>query len=55
VTTLYLEDDRYDELCAKLAGVDWISLERPRHAVDYEGIQLVLNRRVLEEHLDYHR
>jgi hypothetical protein len=55
VTTMYLEDERYDELCANLAEVDWVSLERPRHAGDYEGIQLVLNGRVLEEHLDYHR
>jgi hypothetical protein len=30
-------------------------VEGPRHDRDYEGMQLVLNGRVLEEHLDYHR
>jgi hypothetical protein len=54
VTTMYLEDDRYAELVAKLSGVDWLSLEGPRHDRDYDGTQLVLNGRVLEEHVDYH-
>jgi hypothetical protein len=54
VTTMYLEDDRYAELVAKLRGVDWISLEGPRGRRDYDGMQLVVNGRVLEEHLDYH-
>ena len=54
VTTMYLEDDRYAELVAKLRGVDWVSLEGPRGRRDYDGMQLVVNGRVLEEHLDYH-
>jgi len=54
VTTMYLDDDRYAELVAKLDGVDWLSLEAPRRRRDYEGLQLVLNGRVLEEHVDYH-
>jgi hypothetical protein len=54
VTTGYLDDDRYEELVAKLQGVDWVSLAGPRHDHEYEGMQLVVNGRVLEEHLDYH-
>ena len=54
VTTAYLPDERYDELRAKLAGVDWVSLEGPRHRRDYDGTQLTLNGRVLEEHVDFH-
>jgi hypothetical protein len=54
VTTMYLDDERYAELVAKLRGVDWLSLEGPRHDREYEGTQLVLNGRVLEEHIDYH-
>jgi hypothetical protein len=54
VTTMYLDDDRYAELAEKLRGVDWLSLEGPRHDREYEGMQLVLNGRVLEEHVDYH-
>jgi hypothetical protein len=54
VTTMYLDDDRYSELVEKLRGVDWLSLEGPRHDRQYEGMQLVLNGRVLEEHVDYH-
>jgi hypothetical protein len=54
VTTMYLDDDRYAELVAKLRGVDWLSLEGPRGQRDYDGMQLVLNGRVLEEHVDYH-
>jgi hypothetical protein len=51
---MYLEDDRYAELVEKLRGVDWLSLEGPRHDREYEGMQLVLKGRVLEEHVDYH-
>jgi hypothetical protein len=54
VTTMYLEDERYDELRGKLRNVDWVSLEGPRHARDYDGMQLILNGRVLEEHVDFH-
>src|SRR5207244_11834527 len=54
VTTMYLEDERYEELSAKLVSVDWVSLEGPRHDREYEGTQLKLNGRVLEEHVDYH-
>lgn len=54
VTTMYLPDDRYAELAAKLRGTTWLSLEGPRHARDYDGMQLVLDGRVLEEHVDYH-
>jgi hypothetical protein len=54
VTTMYLDDDRYAELVAKLRGVDWLSLEGPRGQRDYDGMQLVLNGRVLEEHVDFH-
>jgi hypothetical protein len=54
VTTMYLDDDRYAELVEKLRGVDWLSLEGPRGRRDYDGMQLVLNGRVLEEHVDYH-
>jgi hypothetical protein len=54
VTTMYLPDDRYAELVEKLRGTTWLSLEGPRHARDYEGMQLVLDGRVLEEHVDYH-
>ena len=54
VTTMYLDDDRYAKLAEKLRGVDWLSLEGPRGRRDYDGMQLVLNGRVLEEHLDYH-
>ena len=54
VTTMYLDDDRYAELVEKLRGVDWLSLEGPRHDREYEGMQLVLNGRILEEHVDYH-
>ena len=54
VTTMYLPDGRYELLCEKLAGVDWVSLEWPRHDHDYEGMQLSLNGRVLEEHVDFH-
>ena len=54
VTTMYLDDDRYAALVEKLRGVDWLSLEGPRHDRDYDGMQLVLNGRVLEEHVDYH-
>ena len=35
-------------------GVDWLSLEGPRGRRDYDGMQLVVNGRVLEEHVDYH-
>jgi hypothetical protein len=54
VTTMYLDDERYAELAEKLRGVTWLSLEGPRHARDYDGMQLVLDGRVLEEHVDYH-
>jgi hypothetical protein len=54
VTTMYLDDDRYAELAEKLSGTTWLSLEGPRHARDYEGMQLVLDGRVLEEHIDFH-
>jgi hypothetical protein len=54
VTTMYLDDERYAELVEKLRGVTWLSLEGPRHARDYEGMQLVLDGRILEEHVDYH-
>jgi hypothetical protein len=54
VTTAYLPDDRYAELVEKLRGTTWLSLEGPRHARDYDGMQLVLDGRVLEEHVDYH-
>jgi hypothetical protein len=54
VTTMYLEDDRYAELVERLGRATWLSLERPRDARDYDGVQLVLNGRVLEEHVDYH-
>jgi hypothetical protein len=54
VTTMYLDDERYDELVEKLRGVTWLSLEGPRRARDYEGMQLVLDGRVLEEHVDFH-
>jgi hypothetical protein len=54
VTTMYLDDDRYRELSEKLRGVTWLSLEGPRHARGYEGMQLVLDGRILEEHVDYH-
>jgi len=54
VTTMYLPDDRYAELVEKLRGTTWLSLEGPRHARDYDGMQLVLDGRVLEEHVDYH-
>jgi hypothetical protein len=54
VTTMYLPDDRYSELAEKLRGTTWLSLEGPRHARDYDGMQLVLDGRVLEEHVDYH-
>jgi len=54
VTTMYLPDDRYAELVEKLRGTTWLSLEGPRHARAYDGMQLVLDGRVLEEHVDYH-
>jgi len=54
VTTMYLADDRYEELVEKLRGTTWLSLEGPRHARDYDGMQLVLDGRVLEEHVDFH-
>jgi hypothetical protein len=54
VTTMYLDDERYAELVEKLRDVDWVSLEGPRGRRDYEGMQLVLNGRVLEEHVDFH-
>ena len=54
VTTMYLDDDRYAALVEKLRGRTWLSLEGPRHRPDYEGMQLVLDGRVLEEHVDYH-
>jgi hypothetical protein len=54
VTTMYLDDERYAELVEKLRGVTWLSLEGPRHARDYDGMQLVLDGRILEEHVDYH-
>jgi len=54
VTTTYLPDERYAELVEKLRGTTWLSLEGPRHAREYEGMQLVLDGRVLEEHVDYH-
>jgi hypothetical protein len=54
VTTAYLPDDRYAELVEKLRRTTWLSLEGPRHARDYDGMQLVLDGRVLEEHVDYH-
>ena len=54
VTTMYLDDDRYAELAAKLCGVDWLSLEAPRGRHDYDGMQLTLNGRVLEENVDFH-
>jgi len=54
VTTMYLPDDRYAALVEKLRGTTWLSLEGPRHTRDYDGMQLVLDGRVLEEHVDYH-
>jgi hypothetical protein len=54
VTTMYLPDDRYAELVEKLRGTTWLSLEGPRHARDYDGMQLMLDGRVLEEHVDFH-
>lgn len=54
VTTMYLTDDRYDLLHEKLRDVDWVSLEGPRGRADYDGMQLRLNGRVLEEHVDFH-
>jgi hypothetical protein len=54
VTTMYLDDDRYAELAEKLRGTTWLSLEGPRGEREYEGMQLSLNGRVLEEHVDFH-
>jgi hypothetical protein len=54
VTTVYLDDERYRELCDKLVGVDWVSLEAPRGERDYAGLRLTLNGRSLAEHVDYH-
>ena len=54
VSTVYLSDERYAELRAKLRDVTWLSLEGPRHDHDYEGMRLELNGRVLAEHVDYH-
>jgi hypothetical protein len=54
VTTVYLDDDRYAELVDRLRGVTWLSLEAPRGDGSYDGYQLVLDGRVLEEHVDYH-
>src|SRR5262249_20333661 len=54
VTTMYLDDERYAELVERLRGVDWLSLEVPRGQPEYGGLQLVLNGRVLAEHVDYH-
>jgi hypothetical protein len=54
VTTMYLDDDRHSELVHTLRGATWLSLEGPRDDPDYEGMRLVLNGRVLAEHVDYH-
>jgi hypothetical protein len=54
VTTMYLEDDRFDQLVNELRGVVWLSLEGPRGDLEYEGARLELNGRVLAEHVDYH-
>lgn len=54
VTTVYLSDERYDELVEKLRGVTWLSLEAPRGRRDYEGTRLELDGRVLADHVDYH-
>jgi hypothetical protein len=54
VTTMYLDDDRYATLVERLRGVTWLSLEMPRGRHDYDGSQLVLDGRVLEEHVDGH-
>jgi hypothetical protein len=54
MTTMYLDDERYAELAAKLRGVDWLSLEPPRHDRDYEGLRLELNGHVLAEHVEAH-
>jgi hypothetical protein len=54
VTTVYLDDKRYAELAAKLAGVTWLSLESPRGDPDYDGMRLTLDGRVLAEHVDFH-
>jgi hypothetical protein len=54
MTTMYLDDDRYAELAAKLRGVDWLSLEPARRDRDYDGLRLELNGRVLAEHVEAH-
>jgi hypothetical protein len=54
VTTMYLDDDRHAQLGHRLRGVTWLSLEGPRDDPDYEGMRLVLNGRVLAEHVDCH-
>jgi len=54
MTTIYLSDDRHGELAHRLRGVDWLSLEPPRHDRDYDGLRLELNGRVLAEHVEAH-
>jgi hypothetical protein len=54
VSTVYLSDERYAELRAKLRDAVWLSLEGPRHDREYDGMRLELNGRVLAEHVDYH-
>jgi hypothetical protein len=54
VTTMYLDDERYATLVERLHGVTWLSLETPRGRADYDGAQLVLDGRVLEDHVDGH-
>jgi hypothetical protein len=54
VTTVYLDDERYAELAARLRGVRWLSLEAPRRDHDYAGMRLELDGQVLAEHVDYH-
>jgi len=54
VTTMYLDDERYAELAAKLRGVTWLSLEGPRGDLDYDGMRLELDGRVLAENVDFH-
>jgi len=41
-------------LVGKLRGVDWLALEVPSGKPEYGGLQLVLNGRVIAEHVDYH-
>jgi hypothetical protein len=53
MTTVYLDDERYAQLVEELRGVDWLALELPRSRRG-EGMQLVLNGRVLQDHIDAH-